>query len=113
MVEPRGPRLRARREPGTRRDFWHLIPMVGVAVAFLLLWELSFRLEIWHPELFPSPGAVASSLLDLGNRGLLLRSTVGTLVRLGVGFLISLVLGALLAVLMVHFATFGKGLQPY
>jgi NitT/TauT family transport system permease protein len=87
--------------------------MVGVAVGFLLLWELIFRLEIWLPELFPGPGAVASSLLDLGNRGLLLRSTVGTLVRLGVGFLISLVLGALLAVLMVHFATFGKGLQPY
>jgi NitT/TauT family transport system permease protein len=30
-----------------------------------------------------------------------------------VGFLISLVLGSILAFLMVHFATFGKGIQPY
>jgi NitT/TauT family transport system permease protein len=87
--------------------------MVVVAVGFLSVWELVVRLRVWDPVLFPGPEAVARTLLDIWNRGLLLRSIIGTLVRLGVGFLISLVLGALLAFLMVHFATFGKGLQPY
>lgn len=114
MVQPEAsPAVKARREPGSGRNFRHLIPMVVVAVGFLSVWELVVRLRVWDPVLFPGPEAVARTLLDIWNRGLLLRSIIGTLVRLGVGFLISLVLGALLAFLMVHFATFGKGLQPY
>jgi NitT/TauT family transport system permease protein len=87
--------------------------MVIVAVAFLGLWELFVRLQIWDPVLFPGPVAVARSLYDLWTKAILLRAIVATLTRLGIGFLISLVLGAILAFLMTHFTTFGKGIQPY
>jgi NitT/TauT family transport system permease protein len=95
------------------RDFLHLIPMIVVALAFLGIWELIFRLKIWEPFLFPGPAAVGQSLYDLWRDQVLLRAIGRTLSRLGVGFLISLVLGSILAFLMVHFARFGKGIQPY
>jgi len=101
------------REPRSKRNLRHLVPMVIVAIAFVASWELIIQLHIWERYLFPGPDDVARSLLDIWNRGLLLRSIAATLVRLAVGFLISLVLGAILAFLMVHFATFGKGIQPY
>jgi len=114
MVEPAtSPAVKRNREPRSTRNFRHLIPMVVVAVAFVSIWELIFRLQIWKPILFPSPGAVARVLLDLWNGTVLVRAIGVTLSRLAVGFLISLVLGALLAFLMVHFVTFGKGIQPY
>ena len=107
------PLERPRRARESSRDFLHLIPMIVVAVAFVGVWELVFRLGIWPPFLFPGPGAVANSLYDLWKDQVLLRAIARTLTRLGVGFLISLVLGSILAFLMVHFATFGKGIQPY
>src|SRR5437870_8549902 len=114
MVEStEDPAMMRGREPGSLARFRHLVPMVLVAVAFVGIWELIVRLQIWPRYLFPSPVDVASSLYDLWTQALLLRAIVATLARLGVGFLISLVLGAILAFLMVHFQTFGKGIQPY
>lgn len=99
---------------GSSRDFLHLIPMIVVAVVFVGVWEIIFRLGVVQPPfLFPSPGAVAQTLYGLWKDQSLLRAISRTLARLGVGFLISLVLGSILAFLMVHFATFGKGIQPY
>ncbi len=99
------------------RDFVHLIPMVLVAVGFLAIWDVVVRLHLFFPKeysyLFPGPADVGAALVDLWNRAALIRSIVATLSRLAVGFLLSLVLGSILALLMVHFATFGKGIQPY
>ncbi|TLZ84088.1 MAG: ABC transporter permease [Methanobacteriota archaeon] len=114
MVEPvKTPPVNRDRESGIWRNYLHLIPMVVVAVAFVGLWELVFRLQIRPPYLLPSPSTVARALYDLWISGALPRAIAATLVRLGVGFLISLVLGAILAFLSVHFTTFGKGIQPY
>jgi len=114
MVEStEDPAMMRGREPGSLARFRHLVPMVLVAVAFVGIWELIVRLQIWPRYLFPSPVDVASSLYDLWTQAVLLRAIGATLARLGVGFLISLVLGAILAFLMVHFQTFGKGIQPY
>jgi NitT/TauT family transport system permease protein len=88
--------------------------MIVVALVFVGVWELVFRLRIVQPTfLFPGPAAVANSLYDLWKQQVLFPAIGRTLARLGVGFLISLVLGSILAFLMVHFATFGKGIQPY
>jgi NitT/TauT family transport system permease protein len=88
------------RLPKTRessRDFLHLIPMIVVAVVFVGVWEIIFRLGVVQPSsLFPSPGAVAQTLYGLWKDQSLLRAISRTL-----------------AFLMVHFATFGKGIQPY
>jgi NitT/TauT family transport system permease protein len=105
--------VRSNREPFAWGNFAHLIPMVLVAVIFLALWETLVRLQIWPPYLLPTPTEVAESLVSLWSRGILVRSIAVTLSRLAVGFLLSLVLGALLAFSMVHFARFGKGIQPY
>ena len=105
--------MRRTSDIGFAQRYLHLVPMVVVAVAFVAIWELIFRLKVWPPYLFPGPLAVANSIVDLWTKGILLRAIVATLLRLGIGFLISLVLGAMLAFLMVHFGTFGKGIQPY
>jgi len=117
MVESRqGPVVTSDREPSVWRRVRDLVPIVLIAIAFVALWELLIRVvpdSIWPRYLFPGPAQVATSLVSLWTGGLLLRAVVATLARLGVGFLISLVLGAILAFLMVHFHTFGKGIQPY
>lgn len=114
MVEStEAPALKPPPERWSARGFRHLIPMALVAVGVLGLWELIVRIQIWPRYLFPSPGEVANALVDLWNRAVLVRAIAATLSRLAVGFLLSLVLGALLAFTMVHFATFGKGIQPY
>ena len=117
MVESRqAPVVKPDREAGAWRRVRNLVPMVVVAVAFVALWELLIRVvpeQIWPRIFFPGPAQVANSLYGLWTGGLLLRAIIATLARLSVGFLISLVLGAILAFLMVHFHTFGKGIQPY
>ena len=95
------------------RDFVHLIPMVLVAVGFLAIWEAVVRLQVWYSYLIPGPAQVGTALAELWNRGAIPQSIAATLSRLAVGFLLSLVLGSILALLMVHFRTFGKGIQPY
>ncbi|HYT00117.1 MAG TPA: ABC transporter permease [Thermoplasmata archaeon] len=104
---------RAAERRATSRDFVHLIPMVLVAVGFVAIWEIIVRLQVWPRYLFPGPTDVVAAFVDLWNRAALTRSILATLSRLAVGFLLSLVLGAILAFLMVHFTTFGKGIQPY
>jgi NitT/TauT family transport system permease protein len=106
------PVVAARKERGLAWEFRHLIPMVAVAIAALILWELIVRWGVWG-FLFPGPRDVLNALLDLWNSTRLIRAIAATLRRLAVGFLMSLVLGALLAFVMVRFATFGKGIQPY
>lgn len=114
MVEPtEAPALKPPPERWSARGFRHLIPMALVAVGVLALWELIVRIQVWPRYLFPSPGEVANTLVTLWNRAVLVRAIAATLSRLAVGFLLSLVLGALLAFTMVHFTTFGKGIQPY
>ena len=95
------------------RDWAHLIPMVLVAVGFLAIWEVVVRLGVWDRIFFPGPTEVGTAFVDLWNSATLARSIATTLSRLAVGFLLSLVLGSILALLMVHFTTFGKGIQPY
>ncbi|HEX9340217.1 MAG TPA: ABC transporter permease [Thermoplasmata archaeon] len=95
------------------QEFVHLIPMVLVAVGFLAIWEVLVQLQVWKIYLFPGPSEVGAAFADLWNNSTLARSIGATLSRLAVGFLLSLVLGSILALLMVHFATFGKGIQPY
>jgi NitT/TauT family transport system permease protein len=114
MVERiQGPPVSPRKPRESSGRFLHLIPMIVVALAFLGIWEAVYRLKVWPSFLIPGPTAVANSLYDLWKEQVLVRAIGRTLGRLGVGFLISLVLGSILAFLMVHFATFGKGIQPY
>ncbi len=91
----------------------NLLPMAVVLLALLAAWEVVVRLHLWPPYLFPGPLVVANSLASLWQRSLLPRSLLTTLYRLGVGFGLALLLGSLLAVVMVHFPSVGRGLQPY
>jgi len=93
-------------------EFRHLVPMVAVAVVAVVVWDLIVRWGVWG-ILFPGPTDVGHALVVFWNSTRLVRAIAATLRRLAVGFLMSLVLGALLAFLMVRFATFGKGIQPY
>src|SRR5439155_85799 len=75
VVEPvKTPPVNRDRESGIWRNYLHLIPMVVVAVAFVGLWELVFRLQIRPPYLLPSPSTVARALYDLWISGALPRA---------------------------------------
>lgn len=66
------------------------------------LWEILFRLKLWEPALFPSPGQVGSTLWHgVQDRSLLIATGV-SLRRLLIGYSVSLVLGIPLGILLAR-----------
>ncbi|MDB6021121.1 MAG: NitT/TauT family transport system permease protein [Pedosphaera sp.] len=64
---------------------------VGVAVAFLLFWDVSVRLS--GSDIFPKPVEVLRGILQLIERGLLLKYVVASLFRVTWGFALAVVVG--------------------
>jgi len=70
---------------------WRIVRPVGMAALFLTLWGLAVRWS--HSDLFPTPGNVARGIIELAEKGLLLKYTVASLFRVTWGFTLALVLG--------------------
>lgn len=86
--EPRRTRVAARaRSP---RAGSVLLP-IGVAAAFLIGWHLCVRLS--GSDLFPTPLEVARGLVELAQRGLLLKYVVASLFRVAWGFTFAVLIG--------------------
>src|SRR4029078_2015689 len=64
---------------------------VGVALLFLLLWDLSVRLL--GSDLFPKPIDVLRGIAEVIGKGLLLKDVVASLFRVTVGFGLAVLLG--------------------
>jgi NitT/TauT family transport system permease protein len=62
-----------------------------MAALFLTLWGLAVRWS--HSDLFPTPGNVLRGIIELGEKGLLLKYIVASLFRVTWGFTLALVLG--------------------
>lgn len=67
-----------------------LLP-VSVVAAGLLIWDASVRLS--GSELFPKPGEVLRGLVELAEKGLLLKYAVASLFRVTWGFLLAVIVG--------------------
>src|SRR2546422_95422 len=70
---------------------WRIVRPVGMAALFLTLWGLAVRWS--HSDLFPTPGSVVRGIIELGEKGLLLKYIVASLFRVTWGFTLALVLG--------------------
>ena len=70
---------------------WRIVRPVGMAALFLTLWGLAVRWS--HSDLFPTPGNVARGIIELAEKGLLLKYIVASLFRVTWGFTLALVLG--------------------
>ncbi|MDQ6624885.1 MAG: ABC transporter permease [Verrucomicrobiota bacterium] len=98
-----------------RRDPWTLILPAIVGVLFLLLWHVWVRLS--GSDLFPTPLEVARGIVELAQRGLLLKYVVASLFRVAWGFtfavLIGLPTGLLLGWYTRAFQAFNPMLQVF
>jgi NitT/TauT family transport system permease protein len=83
----------ARPKPPARRDH-HLsriiLPLI-VGVAFILLWDLSVRLS--GSGLFPKPLEVLRGIVELAQKGLLLKYITASLFRVSWGFGLAIMVG--------------------
>ena len=71
--------------------FWKLVRSLGMIALFLTSWGLAVR---WfHSELFPTPGMVLRGILELAEKGLLLKYIVASLFRVTWGFTLAVLLG--------------------
>jgi NitT/TauT family transport system permease protein len=65
-----------------------------------LLWEITARLEVFPPRLFPSLVEVADTFVQLTQNGILPHHAAETIARLLVGFLLSGLVGVAIGILM-------------
>ena len=70
---------------------WRIVRPVGMAALFVTLWGLAVRWS--HSDLFPTPGNVVRGIVELGEKGLLLKYIVASLFRVTWGFTLALILG--------------------
>lgn len=85
-------------------------PALGVALAFVVVWDVLVRLS--GSELFPKPLEVAAGIVELAQKGLLLKYIVASLFRVTVGFVLAVAVGVPLGLLCGWFAPLGGALNP-
>jgi NitT/TauT family transport system permease protein len=82
-------------------------------IAFLIIWQIVFSLQIWPVVSLPSPAMVAQSFVDLVQENILIQSIIVSLWRLFIGFVISVVIGGCVGLVMVKFKQFGKTMNSF
>ncbi len=86
-----------------------LLP-VGTAVFFLLLWHFLVRLS--GSDLFPTPVDVMRGILELVEKGLLLKYIVASLFRVSWGFMLAVIVGVPLGLVLGWFRPAFQALNP-
>ncbi|MGI8819300.1 MAG: ABC transporter permease [Chthoniobacterales bacterium] len=97
-----------RLERSRRADWLQFALPIGVGAAFLVLWHVAVRFS--GSDLFPTPGEVARGILELGQRGLLLRYIVASLFRVAWGFTAAVVIGVPFGLLL---GWYGRAFQAF
>ncbi|MEY2479101.1 MAG: NitT/TauT family transport system permease protein [Verrucomicrobiota bacterium] len=91
----RAPTTRARRRFEWFRNpdssFFQIVRPVGTLAIFFTLWGVAVRLS--HSDLFPTPVGVAAGIVELVQKGLLLKYIVASLFRVSWGFTLAVVVG--------------------
>jgi NitT/TauT family transport system permease protein len=86
-----------------------LLPLSGIG-ALLVLWELGIRFG--RAPLLPGPLAVARAILELAQRGFLVKHVVASLFRVTWGYLLAILVGVPLGILLAWYRRAGLALAP-
>ncbi|MDQ5857160.1 MAG: ABC transporter permease [Acidobacteriota bacterium] len=86
------------RYPRLRRSWRKLLPFTGLA-ALVLLWDVAIRLSA-GPRLLPRPDQVAGAIVELAQKGFLVKHVVASLFRVTWGYLAAVVVGIPLGVVL-------------
>ena len=77
------------RYPDSR--FWHTVRSLGMLALFFTAWGLAVRIS--RSDLFPTPGDVLRGIIELFQKGLLLKYIVASLFRVTWGFTLAVLVG--------------------
>jgi NitT/TauT family transport system permease protein len=103
-----GPELPTR---ARRHEAWLKVALpIGVAVAFLVFWDLSVRVS--GSDIFPTPIAVLKGIGQLAQEGLLLKYVAASLFRVTMGFGLAVILGIPLGLLLGWFQKLYYAFNP-
>lgn len=83
---------------------------LGVAILFLLGWDLLVRMT--GSDLFPKPWDVAAGIVELARKGLLLKYIVASLFRVTVGFGLAVLVGVPAGLLLGWFQKAFQAFNP-
>ncbi|MDQ3120334.1 MAG: ABC transporter permease [Verrucomicrobiota bacterium] len=83
---------------------------LAVGGFFLVLWHLGVRLS--GSDLFPTPAEVARGVIELAQRGLLLKYIVASLFRVSWGFALAVMIGVPLGLMLGWYARAFQALNP-
>ncbi len=89
------PRKDARRSTSSLQNpdsrFWRIIRPIGMLALFFTLWGIAVRLS--GSVLFPTPGEVLRGIVELFQKGLLVKYIVASLFRVTWGFALAVLVG--------------------
>jgi sulfonate transport system permease protein len=90
------------------------VPWRSLVLPALLLvaWQLLCALNIFTPDVMPSPGSVAAELFRLWTKGRLLGDIAITMERVALGFLLGTVVATVLGALVGYSSIVGEYLDP-
>src|ERR1700716_1613306 len=87
--------IASRRTPAWVRNpdsfFWKTVRAVGMLAFFFTMWGVAVRLS--HSDLFPTPRNVLRGIIELAQKGLLLKYIVASLFRVTWGFTLAVLIG--------------------
>lgn len=86
-----------------------ILPLIVVAV-FLVAWDAAVRFT--HSQVFPRPVEVARGVIELGQKGVLLKYIVASLFRVTWGFSLAVLLGVPLGLLLGWFRPAFEAFNP-
>ncbi|MEY2526100.1 MAG: NitT/TauT family transport system permease protein, partial [Verrucomicrobiota bacterium] len=103
-----------RRTPGWLHNpdsfFWKTVRAVGMLALFFTIWGVAVRLS--HSDLFPTPGNVLRGIIELAQKGLLVKYIVASLFRVTWGFTLAVLLGVPAGLLLGWYSRAFQAINP-
>ena len=90
--------------------FWRAVRAVGMLALFFSAWGLAVRIS--HSDLFPTPVNVVRGIIELFQKGLLLKYIVASLFRVTWGFTLAVLVGVPLGLILGWYTRLFQAFNP-